>query len=458
MDSNLIIEKIKSQREHLKYNPLLSVQNRINALKLLRTNIKLLEDEIFDALKKDLNKSKEEAYMCEVGMVLSEINYMIKHIKKFAKSNRKLSPLAQFPAKSYSMPVPYGIVLIISPWNYPFMLALEPLVDAISAGNLAVVKPSGTTKNVQAVIEKLLKMTFPEQQVLTVMGGRDECDFLLEQEFDYIFFTGSSSVGKMIHQKAAQTLTPITLELGGKSPCIVDETANIQLTARRLVFGKFMNAGQTCIAPDYVYCHSSVKDELIKEIERQIILQYSTHPLENDNYPRIINQKQFDGLVDLLQNEKVIFGGKFNQNKLKIEPTIIEADWDSIIMQNEIFGPLLPIITFDRLGDAIENIRMRNKPLALYIFSSSKENQNRAISTCDFGGGCINDCIIHLATSRLGFGGVKQSGMGAYHGKIGFDTFSHYKSIVNKRTWLDLPMRYQPMNKIKYFFIRRFLK
>ncbi|MBQ8909221.1 MAG: aldehyde dehydrogenase [Clostridia bacterium] len=458
MDSKEIIKKIQLQRECLANNQLLNYKNRIAVLKKLKKNILLLENEIFDALKKDLNKSKEESYMSEVGIVLSEINYMIRHCRRFAKPKRVCSPIAQFPSKSYRMPVPKGQVLILSPWNYPFMLTLEPLVDAIAAGNCVVVKPSETSKNVQLIIEKLLKMTFPDEQVLVVMGGRAQCDFLLDQDFDHIFFTGSGRVGQMVHQKAAQHLTPVTLELGGKSPCIVDETANIPLTAKRLVFGKFLNCGQTCVAPDYVYCHHSIYAQLVEEIKKQIVLQYTTHPLRNVNYPKIINKRQFDGLAQLLENENIIFGGKKDETGLKIEPTLVEATFNSQIMQNEVFGPILPIVTFDSLDEVVREVQARNKPLALYMFSSSKANQNKILLKCDFGGGCVNDCIIHLATSKLGFGGIKHSGMGAYHGKIGFDTFSHYKSIVNKRTWLDLPMRYQPIGKIKFWLIRKFLK
>lgn len=453
-----ILEQIETLRAKLENNPLKNYKNRKKALKRLYKNIKLLENEIADALKQDLNKSKEESYMAEIGLVLSEISYMIKHCRRFAKPKKVLSPIAQFPSKSYRMPCPKGIVLIISPWNYPFMLSIEPLVDAITAGNLVVLKPSETSHNVSAVIDKLIKMTFPEGEVITVLGNRDKCSFLLEQDFDHIFFTGSTRVGKIVMEKASQHFTPVTLEMGGKSPCIVDQTANIPLTARRIVFGKFLNCGQTCVAPDYIYCHKSVKEELIKELKRQIILQYTVDPIHNENYPKIINQKQFDSICSLIDKEKVLFGGKIDNELMKIEPTIVEATFEDKVMKQEIFGPILPIVTFDNLDEAIKGINSLSKPLAFYIFSSSKKNQAKVINSCDFGGGCINDCIIHLATSKLGFGGIKHSGIGAYHGKIGFDTFSHYKSVLNKKTWLDLPMRYQPIGKIKYFLIRMFLK
>ena len=453
-----IIQLINNQKNNLINSPFKVPANRIKSLKLLKKNIIEMVAEIADALKKDLNKSTEESYMCEIGLVLSEISYMIKHIKKFAKPKRVRTPLSQFPSKSFKLPCAYGSVLIISPWNYPFMLSIEPMVDAIAAGNSVVLKPSQTSNNVQKVIEKLINKTFNKEQVFVVMGGREECDFLLDQDFDYMFFTGSTRVGKTVMQKASEKFIPVTLELGGKSPCVVDETANIELSAKRIVFGKLLNAGQTCVAPDYIYCHKSVKEKLIKELKKQIILQYGVDPLNNDNYPKVINKKQFDFHISLLNNSNIIFGGKTDETKLKIEPTIVLANFEDTVMESEIFGPILPIVTFENLDQAITKLNSFNKPLAFYIFSSSKTNQNKLLKSCDFGGGCINDTVIHLATPLLGFGGLKQSGIGAYHGKVGFDSFSHYKSIVNKKTWLDLPMRYQPINKFKNFLIRMFLK
>ena len=458
MDREEIIAKVKLQRESLATNPLRNYKYRIEMLKLLYKNIKEMEQEICDALYKDLNKSAEESYMTEIGLVLEEISYMIKHCKSFSKIKKVNSPLAHFHSKSYKLPSPYGSVLIISPWNYPFMLAIEPLVDAIAAGNSVVLRPSSVSHNVALVIEKLISKTFLPEQAFVVLGNREDCNLLLEQKFDYIFYTGSTNVGKLVMQKAIEHFTPYTLEMGGKSPCIVDETANIKLAAKRIVFGKFLNAGQTCVAPDYVYCSKVIKDELIKEIERQIILQYSVTPLTNNDYPKIINNKRFSALIEMLKHDKVIFGGKYDEQKLKIEPTILDCDFDSATMQEEIFGPLVPIVTFDNLNQAIDTINSRPKPLALYIFSSSKQNQNMVLNSCQFGGGCVNDTIMHIANSNLGFGGVGESGIGSYHGKAGFDTFTHYKSIIDKKTWIDMPMRYQPYNKFKTFFIRKFLK
>lgn len=458
MDNQSILEKIDNQRKFLDKNPMLDYKKRIEALKLLYKNIKLMSVDIYDALKKDLNKSETETYMVEIGMVLNEISYMIKHIRSFSRPKRVATPLAQFHSKSYKMPCAYGMVLIISPWNYPFMLALEPMVDAIAAGNSVIVKPSEISPNVSDVIAKLISKTFDKGHVDTVLGGVEECTFLLDQDFDYIFYTGSTRVGEIVMKKAAEHFTPVTLEMGGKSPCIVDETANIPLAAKRIVFGKFLNAGQTCVAPDYILCDKKIKDKLIDELERQIVLQYTVDPIKNDAYPKMINKKQFDAMSKFITDENLIFGGKKDEESLKIEPTLLNSTFDNDVMQIEIFGPILPIITFDDIDEAIAKINSLSKPLALYIFSSSKTNQNKVLNRCQFGGGCINDTIIHIATPNLGFGGLKQSGIGAYHGKIGFDTFTHYKSIVDKKTWLDLPMRYQPYNKFKQFLIKMFLR
>lgn len=458
VDKEKILAQIQEQRENQLSSPLKDPKYRVKLLKQLRCNIQQMEDEILQALQQDLGKSKVEGYMCEVGMVLSEINYMIKHLRKFAKPKKVSTPIAQFPAKSYQMPTPYGVVLIISPWNYPFMLSIDPLVDAISAGNSIVLKPSETSKNSSAVIAKLLEKTFSPTEVCVCLGGREDCEFLLEQPFDYIFFTGSTRVGKIVLESASKHFTPVTLELGGKSPCIVDQTANIPLAAKRIVFGKFLNAGQTCVAPDFIYCHESVKDKLVEELKKQIILQYGENPLDNENYPKLINRKQFDFACSLIEQEKVLFGGNVDNSKLKIQPTLVDATFKDKPMQTEIFSPILPIVTYQNIDQAILSLRKMQKPLAFYVFSSSKHNQNKFICSCDFGGGCINDVIIHLASTKLPFGGVGQSGMGAYHGKKGFETFSHMRSIVDKKTWLDLPIRYQPHTKKKEKLIKKFLK
>lgn len=458
MDEKLILEKIGLMKKFQKEKRMLRVKDRKQSLKKLYQNIKLNIGKITEALHKDLNKSEVESYMTEIGLVLNEISYMIKHCRKFSKIKKVVTPLSQFHAKSFQMPCPYGCVLVISPWNYPFMLAIEPIVDAVAAGNSVLLKPSEISSYTSKVVAEIINETFERGHVEVVEGGKEECSFLLEQDFDYIFYTGSTRVGKIVMQKAAENFIPVTLELGGKCPCVVDETVNISLAARRIVFGKFLNCGQTCVAPDYVYCHSKIKDKLIKEIEKEIVRQYGISSIENKDYPRLINLKQFNTMKSFIKEDNLIFGGKFDEERLKIEPTLISSTFDDESMQDEIFGPILPIVTFDSLDEAVENINNYPKPLALYIFSTSKSNQDKVLNYCDFGGGCINDTIIHIAGSRLGFGGLKQSGMGSYHGKAGFDTFTHYKSMVDKKNWLDLPMRYQPYSKLKYKIIKLFLK
>ena len=455
---NNIISVFELQKKFVASRKSLDVNFRIEILKKLKSNIIKYEKELCDALQKDLNKSPEESYMCEIGLVLEEISHMLKHIKKYAKPQKFSSAISNFPSKSYIKKCPYGVVFILSPWNYPFMLSLIPIIDAISAGNSVILRSSEFSPNVSQFIKKLVDETFERGCVDVVLGGRDVATQLLELDFDYIFYTGSTRVGEIVLKKAAEHFTPVTLEMGGKSPCIVDETANVPLSAKRIVFGKFLNAGQTCVAPDFIYCDKKIKDQLILEIEKEIVKQYSTHPLKNPNFPKMINQKQFDAMKSFITKDNIAFGGKTDNSSLKIEPTILNATFDDKVMKEEIFGPILPIVTFKDIDEAIENINKLTKPLAFYVFSSSKENQNKFIDRCPFGGGCINDTIVHIATSNMGFGGLKQSGIGAYHGKVGFETFSHYKSILNKGTWLDLPMRYQPYNKFKAFLIRLFLR
>lgn len=458
MDNQQIQELINTQRQYFKAGKMRNYKNRVDSLKKLYNNIKLMTPEINQALKLDLNKSEMESYMSEIGMVLNEISYMIKHCKSLSKPTRVATPIAHFHSKSYKLPCAYGCVLVMSPWNYPFLLSIDPLVDAVAAGNCVILKSSQSSPNVTRVMAKLIEMTFERGHVDVVLGDRDACNYLLDQDFDYIFFTGSTSVGKMVMQKASEHFTPVTLELGGKSPCIVHSDANIELSAKRIVWGKFLNCGQTCVAPDYIYCHESIKDKLVDELKRQIILQYTTDPINNQNYPKMINERRFNAVVDLVDKEKIIFGGRIDRENLKIEPTIADATFDDKIMQEEIFGPILPIVTYTDIDNVVDKLNSMSKPLALYFFSSNKKLQDKIMLECEFGGGCINDTVIHLASSNLGFGGLKQSGIGAYHGKTGFDTFTHYKSIVDKKTWIDLPIRYQPFNKIKEFLIKLFLK
>lgn len=362
-----------------------------------------------------------------------------------------------FPAKCYTVPEPYGVVLIMSPWNYPFMLTILPLVGAIAAGNCAVVKPSAYSPAVAKVIDKLVKRCFGAEYCAPVLGSRQENTELLEQKFDYIFFTGSVAVGRTVMAAAARHLTPVTLELGGKSPAIVDETAHIDLAGKRLVFGKFMNAGQTCVAPDYVLVHKSKKSELIESLQHYIARCY---PKDESgmvkDYPRIVNEKHFQRLQGLMQGENIVIGGEVWSHQLSIEPTVLsDVSFDAPIMQEEIFGPILPLIEYHQLADALNKIRYRPKPLALYLFSSDQSVWQRIEKTVPFGGGCINDCLLHVSSPYLPFGGVGDSGMGQYHGKASFDTFSHYKSMVNKSTKLDFAMRYRPYDPQKANILRK---
>lgn len=460
MEQQQIAALVSEQRAFFESGKTLCVCYRKEALKKLYAAIVSREQVLTDALQKDLGKSDFESYMCEIGLVLDEITYMLKHVDSFAKEKRVRTPLSQFASRSYVKPSPYGVALIMSPWNYPFLLTLDPLVDALAAGNTAIVKPGAYAPATAQAIKELLESTFSREYVAVVTGGRAENACLLDQKFDYIFFTGSKGVGKEVMRKAAEHLTPVTLELGGKSPCIVDESANLALAAKRIAFGKYLNCGQTCVAPDYVLCHTSVRDRFVDLLKAEISRQYGKEPLQNTDYGRIINQKHFERIFSLIDEKKVVHGGGANSDTLQIEPTVMNnVTWEDAVMGEEIFGPVLPILTFDSIDEVIKTVHSHDRPLALYIFSSNKKNIRRVTSKCSFGGGCINDVIIHLATANMGFGGVGESGMGSYHGKAGFDTFSHKKSIVDKKTWIDLPMRYQPYNRGLYAkLLRMFLK
>ena len=460
MERQQISALVAEQRAFFESGKTLCTCYRKKALKKLYAAIVSREKALTEALQKDLGKSDFESYMCEIGMVLDEISYMLKHIDRFAKEKTVRTPLAQFASRSYVKPSPYGVTLIMSPWNYPLLLTLDPLVDALAAGNTAVVKPGAYAPATSEAIKELLEDTFPREYVAVVTGGRAENACLLDQKFDYIFFTGSKGVGKEVMKKAAEHLTPITLELGGKSPCIVDESANLALAAKRIAFGKYLNCGQTCVAPDYVLCHTSVRDSFVEFLKAEIVRQYGKDPLQNADYGRMINQKHFERVLSLIDEEKTVHGGRKKIDTLQIEPTVMnDVTWEDAVMGEEIFGPVLPILTFESIDGVIETVNSHDRPLALYIFSSNKKTIRRVTSRCAFGGGCVNDVIIHLATAHMGFGGVGESGMGSYHGKVGFDTFSHKKSIVDKKTWIDLPMRYQPYNRGLYAkLLRLFLK
>lgn len=450
---------LKKQKAFFESGITLPVEYRLKSLKRLYDGIKKHEKEIIDALKKDLGKSETEGFMCEVGLALTEIRYMLKHTRKFARRKKVHTPLAQFCSASFKKAVPYGNVLIMSPWNYPFLLTIAPLADAIAAGNTVILKPSAYSPHTSKIIQKLITECYPEEYITAVVGGRKENSELLHKKFDFIFFTGSQSVGKEVLRNAAETLTPTVLELGGKSPCIVDATADIKISAKRIVFGKFLNCGQTCVAPDYILCEEAVKEELISEIINQIKKQYGEEPLENPDYGKIVNIKHFERILGLTDADKTVFGGAYNREKLQIEPTVMDnVNFTDDIMREEIFGPVLPVLTFQKFDDAFELLKDKPKPLAVYIFSKNKEHIKRVTEQIRFGGGCVNDTIIHLASNELGFGGVGESGMGAYHGKTGFEAFSHIKSIVNKRIWPDIPIRYQPYTKNHKKLLRLFLK
>ncbi len=449
---------VQAQRSHFQTGAALGLTARRTALKRLGAAIRAHERDISAALMADLNKSSTEGYMCEVGLTLSELSFVEKRLARWMRDRNHLTPLAQFPARSFTVQEPYGVVLIMSPWNYPFLLTMEPLIGAIAAGNCCVVKPSAYSPATSAVIRDILSQCFPPEYVAVVEGGRAENQALLDQKFDYIFFTGGTAVGKEVMSKAAKHLTPVTLELGGKSPCIVDATARLELAAKRIVFGKLLNCGQTCVAPDYLLIDRRVKDRFLAHLRKQISLQYGD-ALDNNGYVRMVNRKHFDRVLGLIDPSKVVLGGGSNPDALKIQPTVLDGvSPEDPVMQEEIFGPVLPVLPFDRVEEALEFVNARPRPLALYLFSREKRVQELFLRRASFGGGCINDTIIHLATSRMPFGGVGNSGMGGYHGRASFDTFSHRKSIVKKSPWIDLPVRYAPYTPVMNQLLRLFLR
>ncbi len=450
---------VASQREFFASGKTFDIAFRKQALKSLRDSILRHEKELLEAIKADLGKSSTEAYMCEVGLTLSTIRYTLKHINQWARTRRMPTPLTNFHSRSMIVQEPYGVVLVMSPWNYPVLLSLEPLIGAIAAGNTVVLKPSAYSANTSNIIAQVIEETFDSAYVSVIKGGREANQSLLEEKFDYIFFTGGVNVGKLVMQKASAHLTPITLELGGKSPCIVERSADLQIAARRIVFGKFLNCGQTCIAPDYILVEKTIHDEFVKHLIKELTLMYGEDILTNPSYGKIINRKHYDRLLGLITQQKIVFGGKHDEETLRIEPTILDhVTGDDAVMQEEIFGPLLPILSVSDMDEAYQFVQSRPHPLALYLFTNNACVEKRFLTQVPFGGGCINDTIIHIATKNLPFGGIGNSGMGRYHGKYTFDTFSHEKSVVKKYTWLDLHMRYQPYTTWKEKLIRFFLK
>ena len=434
------------------------VSYRKESLKKLLKVILQKETEIIEALYQDFKKPAFEAVLTETHYVISDLKDTIKKIDSWAKPKKVLPSILNFPSRDYIYSEPYGKVLIISPWNYPFQLALCPLIAAVSAGNSVVLKPSELTPNTSKIIAEIIAEAFEKNHVDVVEGGIKESQNLLSQRWDYIFFTGSVAVGKIVAKAAAENLTPITLELGGKNPCIIDETANLKLAAKRIVWGKFINGGQTCIAPDYLLVKPEIKDQFIDFLKAEIIQSYSVKPEMSPDFCKIVNDRNWQRLIQLIEPEKVVFGGKFDEATRYISPTLIsETDLESAIMKEEIFGPLLPILTYNNDSDLDRIISKYEKPLALYVFSDNYAFSEKIIQKYSFGGGCVNDTVIHFSNKRLPFGGVGHSGIGAYHGSLNFDTFSHKKGIVKKANWLDLPLRYAPYNN-NLIYIKKLIK
>lgn len=454
-----ITELVSRQRAWFAEGRTLERSFRIRALDQLEHAILEHEQDIYDALAADLSKSRFESYMCEVGLVLSELHYQKRHLLGSMADKLAWTPLAQTASVSYTTRSPMGTTLIMSPWNYPFLLTMDPLVDAIAAGNCCVVKPSAYSPATSAIIRKLIADAFGPEHVTCVTGGREQNKALLDEPFDLVFFTGSQPVGREVLRHCAERLTPAILELGGKSPCIVEQTANVALAARRIVWGKFLNSGQTCVAPDYVLVDRAIAQELVDEIEGEIHRQFGQNPLEDPDLVAIVNDKHYRRLLGLIDPLKVAVGGEAIASERKISPTVLtNVSWDDACMGEEIFGPILPIIAYDDLDEALAEVDERPHPLAFYFFSEDPILSHKVMREHAFGGGCVNDVVIHLATSSMPFGGVGASGMGSYHGKRGYEAFSHEKSIVNKLTWMDLPLRYQPYRELSEKLVRLFVR
>lgn len=455
---NIIFNK---QKEFFYTNKTKDINYRINTLKKLKSVIKDNEDKILNALNKDLYKSKFEAYATEIGIVYEEINLHIKKLKSWSKVEKVSTPISYFPAKSYIYKEPYGVTLIIGPFNYPFQLIILPLIGAISAGNCAIIKPSENTPNTGLLIQDLINKNFDEAYINVVnpLGSKETVSYLLDLKFDYIFFTGSINVGKIVMEKASKNLIPVTLELGGKSPCIVDKDCNLNLAAKRIVWGKFLNAGQTCVAPDYILVHKEIKKDLIEVLKKEIKLQYDENIEKNINYPKVVNKASFNRLKNYLNDGDIILGGSFNENTLYFEPTLLDnIKENSPVMKEEIFGPILPILEYSNLQDAIHFIRKNDNPLALYYFSENKKSIEYIINSISSGGVTINDTIIHVASSKLPFGGVGTSGIGKYHGKDSYLTFSNRKAVLKRSTLIEFPFRFPPYTDKKLNLLRKIMK
>jgi len=454
MDFKPLVEK---QREFFRTGATKNVEFRLAALEKLKEAIVSHEGEIEKALRNDLGKAPFETYITEIGLVLSEIDYFIVHLRKLARPKKVRTPIVLFKAKSYIMPEPFGTVLIMSPWNYPLQLALTPLAGALAAGNTAVVKPGSYAVETCKMIKTIIEESFKPEYVAVVLGGREENQQLLETRFDYIFFTGSTNIGKMVMEKASRYLTPVSLELGGKSPCLIDSGVNMDLVAKRLAFGKFINAGQTCVAPDYVLIRKEDENDLVEGLKKYIRLFFGSDPLLCEELPKIINQKHYERLLGLINPKKIVLGGEHANEK--IAPTVMTGvTWEDDIMKEEIFGPVLPIITYDSLDQAYDMIIDHEKPLAFYLFTNDRKVRKEALDRISFGGATINDTLMHFGSTELGFGGVGASGMGRYHGKFSFETFSNMRSVLERSNLVDLEMRYHPYSEAKGNIARKLLK
>ena len=459
MTESEIQKLVSDQRAYFRTGTTLSLSFRRERLELLARLLRTREGEYAGALRTDLGKSPSESYLCEIGMARSEVSYLLRNLAKLSCPRRARTPLAQFPARSFLQPMPLGNTLILSPWNYPLLLTVGPLAAAIAAGDTVILKPSAYSPHTSALLARLIGENFDPRHIGVVTGGREENAALLDQKFDFVFFTGSQNVGREVLRRCAEHLTPAVLELGGKSPCIVDRDADIPLAARRIVFGKFLNCGQTCVAPDYVLCQKDVESDFLREVQKQIRIQFGEEPLKNPDYGNIISRKHFDRLLGLLDPAKTLCGGETEPERLRIAPTVLTGvTAEDPVMGQEIFGPILPVLTCDRFADVTAALKQAKEPLALYLFSGDRDHIRTVTREIPSGGVCLNDVIVHLATEYLPFGGVGQSGMGAYHGKTGFDTFSHLKPVLDRKLWPDLPMRYQPYTKKKDKAVRQFLK
>ena len=451
-----ISEVVNKQRQFFKSRQTYDIKFRLGVLKEIKNLLFKYKEDFGKAFKKDFNKCEFDVTSTEFALVIQEINYMLKHLKKLSKIQKVRTSIVNFPSIGYRIPEPYGVVLIMAPWNYPLQLSLEPLIGAIASGNTVVLKPASYAKNVSNVIFKMFKELNKPELIWTVLGGREQNQELLEQRFDYIFFTGGENVGRVVLEKASKYLTPVTLELGGKSPCIVDSDADIEIASKRIVWGKFLNAGQTCVAPDHICVHKDIRDKFIERVKFYINKFYYTNGKLNGEFSHLINEKHFNKVVNLIDKNKLVFGGKTKGNRL--EPTIIDnVTFDDDIMKEEIFGPIMPIITFENLDELLQIIIDKEKPLAFYYFSKNKKKAKKVMKYMSFGGGCINDTIMHLTNDNLPFGGVGRSGMGEYHGRKSFETFSHYKSVLKKGK-LEVNVKYPPYNKKKLNFVNWLFK